>query len=114
MRSHIPPSGDKMEAIGFMETCGRVGAIVATDTALKSANVNLISLKRVSGGLVIVIIEGEVAAVNEAINAAKKQLQRISCGLLTNVIPRPDKITVELIEKVRKHTQSVMEDPGRD
>ena len=103
-----------MEAIGFMETRGRIGAIVATDTALKAANVNLISLKRVSGGLVLVIIEGEVAAVNEAINAAKKQLRRISCGLLTNVIPRPDKVTIEQIEKFRQRTQSVQEDPGRD
>ncbi len=103
-----------MDAIGFMETCGRIGAIVATDTAMKAADVNLISLRRVSGGLVIVIIEGEVAAVHEAIEAAKQQLRKISCGLLTNVIPRPDKVTIELIEKVRKRTSSVEEDPGRD
>jgi microcompartment protein CcmL/EutN len=103
-----------LKALGFMETCGRIGAIVGTDTALKAANVNLISLKRVSGGLVIVIIEGEVAAVQEAIEAAKKQLIRISCGLVTNIIPRPDKVTVELIESVRKRTLTVHEDPGRD
>jgi len=103
-----------LKALGFMETRGRIGAIVATDTALKAANVSLISLKRVSGGLVIVIIEGEVAAVQEAIDAAKKQLIRISCGLLTNIIPRPDKVTVELIESVRKRTLTVHEDPGRD
>ncbi len=103
-----------LEAIGFMETRGRIGAIVATDTALKASNVNLISLKRVSGGLVIVIIEGEVAAVHEAIEAVKKELRRISCVLLTNIIPRPDEATVELIEKVRMRTPSVQEDPGRD
>ncbi|PWI48630.1 hypothetical protein CEE45_05300 [Candidatus Heimdallarchaeota archaeon B3_Heim] len=103
-----------MDALGFMETCGRIGAIIATDTALKAADVNLISLKRVSGGLVIVIIEGEVAAVHEAISAAKNQLRQISCGLLTNVIPRPDEVTVELIEKFRMRTPSVKEDPGRD
>jgi microcompartment protein CcmL/EutN len=103
-----------MKALGFMETCGRIGAIVASDTALKAANVNLISLKRVSGGLVIVIIEGDVAAVQEAIEAAKKQLLRISCGLITNIIPRPDEATVNLIEKFRKRSPSVQEDPGRD
>ncbi len=103
-----------MKALGFMETCGRIGAIVATDTAMKTADVSLISLKRVSGGLVIVIIEGEVAAVREAIEAAKVQLRQISCGLLTNVIPRPDQVTVDLIEKVRSRTSSVEEDPGRD
>ena len=66
-----------MKALGFMETCGRIGAVVAADTALKAANVHLISLKRVSGGLVIVIIEGEVAAVQEALNSAIKKLQVI-------------------------------------
>ena len=103
-----------MKALGFMETCGRIGAVVAADAALKAANVHLISLKRVSGGLVMVIIEGDVAAVQEAIDCAKKQLQIISCGILTNIIPRPADETVELIEKVRKQALSVQEDPGRD
>ena len=103
-----------MRALGFMETCGRIGAVVAADSALKSAKVHLISLKRVSGGLVIVIIEGEIAAVKEAINAVIKQLQIISCGIATNILPRPAKETVELIEKVRKKALTVQEDPGRD
>ncbi len=103
-----------MKALGFMETCGRVGAIVAADAALKAANVHLISLKRVSGGLVIVIIEGDVAAVQEAIDSAKKQVQIISCRISTNILPRPADETVELIEKVRKKAPSIQEDPGRD
>ena len=103
-----------MKALGFMETCGRIGAVVAADTALKAANVHLISLKRVSGGLVIVIIEGEVAAVQEALNSAIKKLQIISCGILTNVLPRPAEEIIELIEKYRKRAPSIQEDLGRD
>ena len=103
-----------MKALGFMETCGRIGAIVAADTALKAANVNLISLNRVSGGLVLVIIEGEISAIKEAISAAKKQLDIISCGLFTNDIPRPAHETIKLIEKVRRKTRSIQEDPRID
>lgn len=103
-----------MKALGFMETCGRIGAIVAADTALKAANVNLISLNRVSGGLVLVILEGEISAIKEAISSAKKQLDIISCGLLTNDIPRPAHETIKLIEKVRRKTRSIQEDPRID
>ena len=90
-----------MEALGFLETRGRIGAIVATDAALKSADVKLISLERVSGGLVTVIIEGKISAVNEALESAKKQACKISCDLLVNIIPRP---AIETIEAVEKHT----------
>ncbi len=103
-----------MEALGFIETCGRIGAIVAADAALKAANVNLISLKRVSGGLVLVILEGEISAIKEAIDSAKNQLEIISCDLLTNDIPRPAKETIKIIEKVRKRTPSIIEDPTVD
>ena len=90
-----------VDALGFLETKGRIGAIVAADAALKSADVKLISLKRISGGLITVIIEGKIAAVNEAIESAKKQTSKISCNLLVSVIPRP---TIETVEAVEKHT----------
>jgi len=91
-----------MEALGFLETRGRIGAIIATDAALKAADVRLLSLKRVSGGLITVIIEGKIAAVNEAIESAKKQACVVSCDLLTNTIPRP---AIETIEMVNQHTR---------
>jgi len=96
-----------MEALGFLETRGRIGAIIATDAALKAADVRLLSLKRVSGGLVVVIIEGKIAAVNEAIESAKKAACIISCDLLTNTIPRPAIETVELINKHTKLTPGI-------
>ena len=97
-----------MEALGFLETRGRIGAIIVTDAALKAADVRLISLKRVSGGLVTVIIEGKIAAVNEAIESAKKQVCNVSCDLLTSVIPRPAVETIEFVEKHTRLTPGIM------
>ena len=86
-----------MQALGFLETRGRIGAVIATDAALKSADVRLISLKRVSGGLVTVVIEGKVAAVNEALESAKKQTCRINCDLRATCIPRPTEETINTL-----------------
>ena len=97
-----------MAALGFLETRGRIGAIVATDAALKSANVRLISLKRVSGGLVTVVIEGQVAAVNEALESAKKQTCKINCDLRVICIPRPAKETVKTLNKHTRHTKGII------
>ena len=97
-----------MEALGFLETRGRIGAIIATDAALKSADVRLISLKRVSGGLVTVIIEGKISAVNEAIESAKVQACKVSCDLLTSTIPRPTKETIDALNKHTRLTAGII------
>jgi microcompartment protein CcmL/EutN len=78
-----------MSAIGFLETSGRLGAIVATDIALKTANVELISLHRTSGGLITLIIQGEVAAVHAAIEKAQKEAKVLCKYVKTNVIAQP-------------------------
>lgn len=91
-----------MSAIGFLETRGRLGAIVATDIALKTANIKLISLKKTSGGLVTLIIQGEVAAVQTAIDAAQKKAQLLCKHIITNVIPRPDEYTIATIKELKK------------
>lgn len=97
-----------MAALGFLETKGRIGAIVATDAALKSADVSLISLKRVSGGLITVVISGKVSAVNEALESAKKQTCKINCDLRVTCIPRPTKETVETVNKHTRLTKGIM------
>lgn len=91
-----------MSAVGFLETCGRLGAIVATDIALKTANIKLISLKETSGGLVTLIIQGDVAAVQIAIDAAQKKAQLLCKYIITNVIPRPDEYIIAMIKELRK------------
>ena len=92
-----------MTAIGFLETRGRLGAIVATDIALKTADVKLISVRKASGGLVTLIIQGDVAAVQAALTAAQIETQLICKRVRTHIIPRPANETrIKMINKWKK------------
>ena len=59
-----------MKALGMIEVYGRVGAIEGLDSALKAANVSLVNMIKVGGGLTSVFVEGDVGAVKASIDAA--------------------------------------------
>lgn len=78
------------KALGLIETIGLAAAIEACDTALKSANINLIGYElSKGGGMVTVKIEGDVGAVKSAVYAAKLAAEKINKVYTTVVIPRP-------------------------
>ena len=54
------------EALGMIETKGLVGSIEAADAMVKAANVHLIGKVLVGGGLVTVMVRGDVGAVKAA------------------------------------------------
>ena len=56
----------KNEALGMIETKGLVGSIEAADAMVKAANVYLIGKEFVGGGLVTVMVRGDVGAVKAA------------------------------------------------
>jgi len=84
-------SSDKMSsgALGLIETLGYVGAVEAADVCLKAANVKLIGIQRVSGGLVTVGITGDVGAVKASIDASKPAVEKVGRLVSAHVIPRP-------------------------
>jgi microcompartment protein CcmL/EutN len=62
-----------MKALGFIEITGVVAALDALDIMCKSANVELVTWERKLGGrLVTIIVEGDVSAVNAAVENASK------------------------------------------
>ena len=77
------------DALGLIETRGLVPAIEAADQAVKTAYVELISCEIISGGLVTVMIRGEVAAVKAAVDAGAAAAKRVGELLSVHVIPRP-------------------------
>lgn len=77
------------EALGMVETKGLVGAIEAADAMVKAANVRLINKTLVGGGLVTVMIRGDVGAVKAAIDAGATAAQRVGELISVHVIPRP-------------------------
>ena len=77
------------EALGMIETKGLVGAVEAADAMVKAANVNLIGKVLVGGGLVTVMVRGDVGAVKAATDAGAAAAQRVGELLSVHVIPRP-------------------------
>ena len=78
-----------MEAIGMIETNGLVASIEAADAMVKAANVRLLSKERVGGGLVTVMVSGDVGSVKAAVDAGAAAAERIGQLVSVHVIPRP-------------------------
>lgn len=83
-------------ALGMVETRGLVGAIEAADAMVKAANVSLIGSEYVGGGLVTVMVRGDVGAVKAATDAGAAAAKRIGELVSVHVIPRPHE-NVEMI-----------------
>ena len=79
----------KNEALGMIETKGLVGAIEAADAMVKAANVTLIGKEFVGGGLVTVMVRGDVGAVKAAVDAGATAAKRVGELYGTHVIPSP-------------------------
>ena len=78
-----------VKSIGIMETRGFTPLVEGADAALKAANVDLVEWRQVGSGIVSFIIEGEVAAVRSAIEAARAAAQAVGEVISDMVIPRP-------------------------
>ena len=77
------------DALGMIETKGLVGAIEGADAMVKAANVYLIGKVHVGGGLVTVMVRGDVGAVKAAVDAGAAAAQRVGELVSVHVIPRP-------------------------
>ncbi len=78
-----------MNALGMIETRGLIGAIEAADAMVKAANVELVGRQKVGGGLVTVIVRGDVGAVKAATDAGAAAAERVGEIVSVHVIPRP-------------------------
>ena len=79
-----------MQALGSIEVVGLVAGIEAADVACKTADISLIGYELTKGGgYVTVKVEGQVGAVNAAIDAAEAAAAKVSRVVSKLVIPRP-------------------------
>ena len=77
------------EALGMIETRGLVAAIEAADSMLKAANVELIGTEKIGSGVVIVMVRGDVGAVQAAVEAGSANAAHLGEVVARHVIPRP-------------------------
>ena len=78
-----------LQALGMVETKGLVGSIEAADAMVNAANVRLIGKVHVGGGLVTVMVRGDVGAVKSATDAGAAAASRVGELVSVHVIPRP-------------------------
>lgn len=95
-----------MQALGLIEVKGMLSAIVVADNALKAANVELVDIKKVSGGLVTVLLKGDVGAIQAAVDSAAYGIADSSLLLSTHVIPRPAFDVEELINDTKPEVET--------
>ena len=74
---------------GMIETKGLIGAIEAADAMVKSANVQLVGKEQVGGGLVTVMVRGDVGAVKAATDAGAAAAEKVGELISVHVIARP-------------------------
>ncbi|MCX7012186.1 MAG: ethanolamine utilization microcompartment protein EutM [Candidatus Sumerlaeota bacterium] len=86
-------------ALGLIETRGLVGAIEAADAMVKAANVRLVGKEHVGGGLVTVMVRGDVGAVKAATDAGASAARRVGELLSVHVIPRPHNELEKILPK---------------
>lgn len=76
-------------SLGMVETRGLVAAIEAADAMVKSANVQFVGKEQIGGGLVTVMVRGDVGAVKAATDAGASAAEKIGELVSVHVIPRP-------------------------
>ncbi len=79
----------ELSALGMIETKGLVAAIEAADAMVKAANVTLIGKEHIGGGLVTVMVRGDVGAVKAATDAGAAAAERVGEPVSVHVIARP-------------------------
>ena len=80
---------DSMDALGMIETRGLTALIEAADAMAKAARVQLVGYQQIGGGLVTVLVRGDVAACKAATDAGAAAAKRVGEVLAVHVIPRP-------------------------
>lgn len=87
----------RVDAIGFVEVVGLVAAIEAGDAMVKAARVRLLKDHVISPGWTTVVVEGDLAACQAAVDAGRAAAARLGKVIGSLVIPRPDRDTESLV-----------------
>ena len=97
------PKDDAMstEAVGLLESQGLVAALHATDAMLKSSNVKVVGKEKIGAAYVTIMIQGDVAAVANAIQVGRDAIERLGGTLImADVLARPHEDLVKLLPKM--------------
>ena len=87
-------------AVGLIETQGFTAVFEAIDTAVKTAEVEVVAREKLGGGYITVVIKGDVAAVSAAVEAAKLKVEGLGKLIAAHVIASPTSAVMSLLPKL--------------
>ena len=102
-----------MQALGMIEVYGYLTAVEALDSALKAANVSRLGVEKVRGGLVTVLVEGDVGAVKAAMDASAAAAERVGTVISVHVIPRPADDVTRMLKGGKKPEEPTPPEPEK-
>jgi len=73
----------------MIETRGYIPSLAAADAMVKAANIEIVSKNEVGGGLVSVVVKGDVGAVKAATEAGAESARQVGEVVAVHVIPPP-------------------------
>nr|WP_228721516.1 BMC domain-containing protein [Desulfosediminicola ganghwensis] len=79
--------------MGFIETFGIVYVLEAADAMVKAADVQLVGYENVASGYISVLVEGDVAACQAAVEAGVKAVEEMGTEVYSSLViptPHPD------------------------
>jgi len=93
---------NEWSALGMIETKGLVGAVEAADAMVKAANVKLVGKVHVGGGLVTVMVRGDVGAVKAATDSGAAAAEKVGELVSVHVIPRPHSDIEHILPRIEE------------
>ena len=96
------------DALGLIETRGLIGSIEAADAMVKAANVVLVGTEQVGGGLVTVMVRGDVGAVKAATDAGAESAAKVGEVISVHVIPRPHAEVEAILPQPAQQTENTL------
>ncbi|MDU4715045.1 MAG: BMC domain-containing protein [Anaerococcus sp.] len=92
-----------MQALGGIETFGLVYVLEAADAMEKASGVEIVGYENVASGYISVLVKGDVAAVESAVDAGVKAVEKMGAEVYSSLVipsPHPDLEKVTEIYKL--------------
>lgn len=104
----------KLTAIALLETRGVVALSAGIEAMVKTADVQCIAVERVSSGYLVAAIEGQLAAVRQALDAGAAAVKRYGSLRSAQIYPRPSGESSRLLDTQRSAVlrQALLELPA--
>ncbi|WP_326836966.1 BMC domain-containing protein [Amycolatopsis rhabdoformis] len=101
-------------AIGVVETRGIVALSAGIEAMIKTADVECIAIDRVTSGYLVAAIQGQLAAVRQALDAGAAAVKRYGELRAAQIYPRPSEAAAALLETRRASSfrEAVLQLPG--